>query len=348
MIDRIPALDVRGLAISAFIALVASAVGTAASRRGAHAIGMVSRPNPIVPQHTRTIAYLGGVGVAIGMATALVGLSWLQPAQEIEHASGQTGAILGGAAAFLGLGIMDDRRAFGAAGKFALQAIIAALVVGLGVRVPLFGMPFLDWLASWFWICMLVNAFNFVDVSDGLLASVAACVFTATAVVFPPVANLAVPAAAACVGFLPFNHPPATIFLGDAGSHLLGFLAAALTIVGARGCLEPAVGMVVSAVILIVPLFELCFITVARLRKGIPWWKGSPDHFALRLQASGFTRLRVNAIAVTATVASSVLGAVAIAHSNLAVVVAAIVVLAAAIPCWKRLDVIGAERNPQA
>jgi UDP-GlcNAc:undecaprenyl-phosphate GlcNAc-1-phosphate transferase len=341
VIDRFAATDAGTLAISACIALVAAWVGTAMARRAAYAIGMVSQPNPIVPQHTRSTAYLGGVGVALGIGAATIVTSLIVGSTAAGSSTRQSEAILGGAAAFFVLGILDDRRAFGAATKFALQAIIAAVVVWLGVCAPVCGVLFIDCLASWFWICMLVNAFNFVDVSDGLLASVSICVFAALAVAFPPVTTLAVPAAAACIGFLPRNHPPATIFLGDAGSHLLGFLAAALTIVGVGGCSSPVAGVVVSSIILVVPLFELCFITVARVRKGLPWWKGSPDHFALRMQAEGFTRLQVNAIAVGATCLASFIAIAALALSNHFVFVAAMFVLFAVVPCWRRLDVMG-------
>jgi UDP-GlcNAc:undecaprenyl-phosphate GlcNAc-1-phosphate transferase len=343
--DRVIGHDVNALAMSASIAATMAIAGTALARRTAPAVGMVSRPNPIVPQHTRSVAYLGGVGVAIGIAAAVMAMPWLRRSDGPTLPSGASGAVLVGAAAFLLLGIMDDRRAFGAATKFGLQAVIAAAVVWLGVRTPLSGVPLLDCAACWFWICMLVNAFNFLDVSDGLLASVSVCVFAAIAWAFPTVSPLAVAAAAACIGFLPFNHPPASIFLGDAGSHLLGFLAAALTITGIRDCTSPVAGWVVSALILVVPLFELCFITVARLRKGIPWWKGSPDHFALRMQSEGFTRLTVNALAAGATACAAAVGRTALTTSILAVAAAAIIVLAAAVPCWMRLNLMRGSRQ---
>jgi UDP-GlcNAc:undecaprenyl-phosphate/decaprenyl-phosphate GlcNAc-1-phosphate transferase len=337
MMEQLAEIEATGLTVVAAVAAVSAAIGTVFARRLAHAIGMVSHPNPIVPQHTRSIAYLGGVGVAFGIMVAIMFMWWSSRLDGPTIDIGSWSAVLGCSMAFLLLGIMDDRRAFGAVSKFALQAIIAGVAVSLGMRVPMFGVPPLDWLASWFWICMLVNAFNFVDVSDGLLTSVAAIVFIAIAVAFPHTAPLAVPAAAACLGFLPFNRPPASIFLGDAGSHLLGFIAAALTIIGVRDCPSPVAGWVVSATILIVPLFELVFITVVRIRKGIPWWKGSPDHFALRLQTAGFDRPAVIAIAAGVTVTAATVAVVALRISPIATIIAMALVCCGMIPCWRYL-----------
>lgn len=337
MMEQLREIEATGLTVVAAVAAVSAAIGTVFARRLAHAIGMVSHPNPIVPQHTRSIAYLGGAGVAFGIVVAIMFMWWRSRFNGANFDIGLLPVILGCSAAFLLLGVMDDRRAFGAASKFTLQAIIAGVAVSLGVRVPMFGILPIDWFASWLWICILVNAFNFVDVSDGLLTSVAAIVFIAIAVAFPHTAPLAVPAAAACLGFLPFNRPPASIFLGDAGSHLLGFIAAALTIIGARDCPSPVAGWLVSAAILVVPLFELVFITIVRIRKGIPWWKGSPDHFALRLQAAGFDRPAVNAIAAGVTVTAAIAAVVALRISLIATIIAMALVCCGMIPCWRYL-----------
>src|SRR5207245_10489868 len=101
--------------------------------------------------------------------------------------------------------------------------------------------------------------------------------------------------AGASAGFLVFNCPPARIFLGDAGSHLLGFLLAACTM---SSFPVAATWRHYAAVLLLVgvPLFELVFLTVTRIRKGLPWWRGSPDHFSLRLLAAGLSRLQADVV----------------------------------------------------
>jgi UDP-GlcNAc:undecaprenyl-phosphate GlcNAc-1-phosphate transferase len=95
--------------------------------------------------------------------------------------------------------------------------------------------------------------------------------------------------ASGCAAVLVLNLPPARIFLGDAGSHLLGYSAAILSLAAARESPAP-LRLVVSLLLVSVPLFELVFITAIRIAKGLPWWRGSPDHFSLRLQAMGYSR----------------------------------------------------------
>ena len=278
------------LAWTGVAALVAGWLGTFGVRALALRLGIVNHPNPLIPQHTRPVAYLGGVGVAIGIAFGLVTL-----------------AVLGGslpgwtlmvpALLFLAIGVVDDLIALSAAQKFGLQALAAALAVGGGVAAPITGLGPLDAAISWLWLVTLVNAFNLTDVCDGLLASLCVVALAALAVLDPPHAGWAIGVAAACLGFLFLNRPPARIFLGDAGSHLLGYLAAAFSLEAARGAAHPAPVLAAALWILGVPLFELTFLIAVRTRRGIAWWKGSPDHFSLRLQAAGFTRGQTDLIA---------------------------------------------------
>jgi len=293
------ATDIQPLIIPALAALIGATVGTLAVRTFARRFNIVNKPNPIVPQHTRPVAYLGGVGLAIGAACGMLALFLTGQGDEalavFPFASSVIPAVL-----FLALGVVDDLVTFKPAKKFVLQAGVAALAVGLGLWCPLTGITLVDRALCWFWIVTLVNAFNFTDVCDGLLGSLSAVMFAFIAFAFPTVAPIAIVCAAASVGFLVFNKPPATIFLGDAGSHLLGFVAAALTVVGASDAgAAPMSRLIAPLFLVIVPLFELTFLTVVRIRKGLAWWRGSPDHFSLRLQAGGFSRLQTDTIACT-------------------------------------------------
>jgi len=92
-----------------------------------------------------------------------------------------------------------------------------------------------------------------------------------------------------CAAVLILNLPPARIFLGDGGSHMLGYFAAILSLAAAHESSVP-VRIVVALLLVFVPLFELIFITGTRISKGLPWWRGSSDHFSLRLQAMGYSR----------------------------------------------------------
>jgi UDP-GlcNAc:undecaprenyl-phosphate GlcNAc-1-phosphate transferase len=318
--------DASRLAIPGAIALISGVVGTGIVRSFARRFGIVNKPNPIVPQHTRPVAYLGGVGVGIAVAAGSIAIA---ASADAARPANSALAVAVPAVLFLALGVVDDLVALKPAKKFVLQAIVAALAVVLGVRCPLSGIPALDAALSWFWIATLVNAFNFTDVCDGLLGGLGAVMFALMALAYPATAPLSLVIAAACVGFLAFNKPPATIFLGDAGSHLLGFLAAAITIAGATEArADPLVAVAAPALLVGVPLFELTFLTVVRVRKGLAWWRGSPDHFSLRLQAGGFSRWQTDAIACTFAAAFG-LGALAMPRvqmaGQLAIIGAAIV-----------------------
>jgi UDP-GlcNAc:undecaprenyl-phosphate GlcNAc-1-phosphate transferase len=274
-----PPLAVAALSITT--ASVATAAATPLMRLIAKQTGFMSRPNPIVAQHRREIAYLGGVAVAIGTAAgAAVAGAFGTPL-------GSVTLILG--VAFLALGTIDDLRALPPAPKFLCQALVAGIAVHAGIRGAPTGITGLDAALSWLWICTLVNAFNFVDVCDGLLSSVVLVALVVLSVACPGQSHLALPCAGACIGFLLFNWPPATIFLGDAGSHFLGFLAAATSLLGVGHDGQP-LNWLAIVLMFSVPLFELVFITAVRIRLRIPWWRGSPDHFALRMQAAGWSR----------------------------------------------------------
>src|SRR5687767_10536071 len=275
------------------VAAVGGLVGTFVSRAAARRFSILSHPNPNVAQHVRPVAYLGGIGVAIGVAFGIA-MAAIWGDDAMWRPDVWRWDITVGAIAFLALGVADDLYAFPPARKFVLQTA-AAIVVGVLVASGPDG-SWADGFTAALFILVLTNGVNLVDVSDGLVAGLGMIAGVAFAIFNPGSDALAMALAGACAGFLVFNAPPASIFLGDAGSHLIGFLLAMLSFDFWRA--HPA-GTTATAIILVngVVLFELLFLFVVRSAKGIPWWRGSPDHFALRMQAAGMSRWNVNAIA---------------------------------------------------
>jgi UDP-GlcNAc:undecaprenyl-phosphate GlcNAc-1-phosphate transferase len=275
--------------------------------------------------------FLGAASVVLALLAAKRWGVW----RDIPMPSGGP-AIALAAVLFLSLGVVDDLLVLSAGMKFAGQAAIAALAVALGIMQPLTGYRIADAAICWFWIVMLVNAFNLTDVCDGLVGGLSVILFACIAWVHPLHTPWAMILAGACVGFLIFNIPPASIFLGDAGSHLLGFLVAALLLSSPTGLrIWPHIPQAV--LIAGVPLFELAFLIAIRTRKGLRWWKGSPDHFSLRLQAAGLSRWQTDGIAWGTAAALGV----AAASLELLGPVAGSVLLAAAAGglalCWRAL-----------
>jgi UDP-GlcNAc:undecaprenyl-phosphate GlcNAc-1-phosphate transferase len=303
-------------------------------------IGFVNHPNPIVAQHVRPVAYLGGPGIALAILIAVVALPFVKDAQAAKM-------LLPGVA-FLILGIADDRKAFPAGPKFLFQALLALFAVLSGLVYPVTGLIVADRALSMSWILILVNAFNLVDVCDGLLAGLAAIFFAFCIVIAPAHAALAALVCGACLGFLFYNRPRATIFLGDAGSHFLGFMAAAISLTPGNTWTPrqyiPALGLALA-----VPLFETTFLVIVRSAHGMPWWRGSPDHFALRLQAAGLTAARTDLIAwgiAALLTAGALLFPTLEGNGKLGVVVAAAV--AAAVSAWYLLKLGPARRTSPA
>lgn len=275
-------------------------------------LGIVNKPNPIIPQHVKPVAYLGGIGIFGGIVLGLVASYFLMHDLFIEITSifpventifTSLKPVLGlaiGSTAYLLWGMYDDLKALEAFPKFIGQVIISVACVLMGIKTNMFGNDFIDFLFSAFWILFVVNALNFTDVCDGLVGSICCITFLVTGILLPGISTFSFLISAATLGFLFFNSPRASIFMGDAGSHMLGFLLAATGILKSQshGFIDGSVWMVLLASL---PVFELIFITTIRLSRGMPWWKGSPDHFSLRLQKGEFTRWQIDILSAMIT-----------------------------------------------
>lgn len=267
-------------------------------RHWAIKMNIVNKPNPIIPQHIKPVAYLGGVAILLSIIIAVIYAYYFQSdlLNQLYKPYLPIIAITRGAVGYLALGVYDDLKQLKALPKFICQLILAVICVLLGIQTNLFHIFYFDFLFSIFWIVLIVNALNFTDVCDGLVAGICVITFLTVGILNTEFRTFSFLISGTTLGFLFFNLPRASIFLGDAGSHLLGFILAALAISGSQNLslLDAAVWM---WLLCSVPLFELIFITSIRVYKGKPWWKGSPDHFSLRLQKAGLSRLQIDFLA---------------------------------------------------
>jgi UDP-GlcNAc:undecaprenyl-phosphate/decaprenyl-phosphate GlcNAc-1-phosphate transferase len=209
-------------------------------------------------------------------------------------------AILAGAVGMLLLGLWDDKRELRPAVKFFCQFAIALMVAASGARITLF-VPnaVFSYVLTVLWILTVINAFNFMDNMNGLcsgLGTIGALYFGLTAATAPIpqylVALIAFLVSGALIGFLPYNFPRARSFLGDSGSHLVGYLLAVLAILPHfYTSRNPHFFAVLTPIlILAVPLGDLVWVVILRWRLGKPFYIGDNNHLSHRLVQAGLGR----------------------------------------------------------
>ena len=207
-----------------------------------------------------------------------------------------------GAVLAVTLGTFDDVRHLKAHWKFLGQFIIAVIAVGgAGIRVTLFvEAPWFGFAVTVFWFMLLMNAINFFDNMDGLAAGtagIALLLFTAAAGFQQQyfVACLSALGSGCAFGFWFYNYTPASIFMGDGGSHFLGYLLAvssAGTTYFNSSVAASRISVLIPLCILAVPIFDAMCVTVVRTLNGKPFWIGDHNHISHRFVRMGLSRKR--------------------------------------------------------
>jgi UDP-GlcNAc:undecaprenyl-phosphate GlcNAc-1-phosphate transferase len=250
------------------------------------------------------LAVLTALGLPVLVGAAALFNGWLSGSLVAALQYGfsqrgpQIGAILAGAAAMCALGWLDDRYELRPALKFAGQFLIALGVAAAGVRITLFVPNALfSYAVTILWILTVTNAFNFMDNMNGLctgLGIMGAWYFGWLAAEQGQylVASLALLTCGALAGFLPFNFPKASAFLGDAGSHLVGYLMAVLAILPHfySGQNPHRLAVLSPLLVLAVPLLDLVAVVLIRLRLGKPFYVGDTNHLSHRLVRRGWSK----------------------------------------------------------
>src|SRR6478735_3626011 len=236
-------------------------------------------------------------GLAILVAVEIAGWIWLP-------GEGESRSILLGAVAIAAVGVLDDIWELPAPLKLAGQIAAATIPVAAGVRVDVLTLPFvggfeLGWLAyplTVLGIVAVVNVINFLDGVDGLAAGVctiAAITLAAIALSLDRNAAgvLAALTAGAALGFLRHGFPPASSFMGDTGSNLLGYLLATASVQGALKT-NAVVALVFPLVVLAVPILDTGFVVAKRLKYRQPIYQADTWHFHHRMANIGFSQRR--------------------------------------------------------
>jgi len=212
------------------------------------------------------------------------------------------GLLSGGAILFV-LGLIDDRFGMSPLVKLAGQIIAAIILYYCNIQIALFiDRAFINFAVTLFWIVLITNAFNLLDNMDGLSGGVAVIALVllgiSTLLVGRQVfmSSIAFTLAGCIAGFLRYNLNPSSIFMGDAGSLVIGYMVAALTVQSTfyQTGTENATGWAVAmpAVILAVPIFDTLSVILIRIKNGKPIYVGDKNHFSHRLVALGMSHRR--------------------------------------------------------
>ncbi|HAJ56764.1 MAG TPA: undecaprenyl-phosphate alpha-N-acetylglucosaminyl 1-phosphate transferase [Candidatus Omnitrophica bacterium] len=231
------------------------------------------------------VSKIGGVGLVLSffLAIYLFGAPWF-----LYVAFGLT---------FL-LGVFDDIFVLSPFKKLSAQVVIALFLAFAGVRTDIiFVPPALNVLITVAWIVVLMNAFNFLDILDGLAAGLG--VITSLAFFFVAyrthnymVMALALSLLGSDLCFLWFNFPRARLYMGDTGSLFNGVVFASMAIMLSYAPHGREMALLTPLLILALPIYDFIFLIVMRFKAGRPLTQKSRDHFVLRFLGRGFTTLQ--------------------------------------------------------
>lgn len=269
------------------------------------------------------------LGHLLGPGQGEAATAWLRlPASLLSHLpglweqSGRLWILLAGGTVLMVLGLVDDVRGLGWKIRLGVQTLVATVLVLLGWRMSLYiEGPWITGPLSVLWIVGLVNSFNMLDNMDGLSAGVAAIAAAMLAAVMllagdpathqPQlfVGGLLLVIVGALAGFLWHNRPPARLFMGDAGSYLIGYLLAVATLTATfAGEDVPVHAVLAPLCVLAVPLYDTVTVIWIRLRAGRSPFVGDKSHFSHRLVELGMSKTQA-VLTIYLTTATCGLGA---------------------------------------
>jgi UDP-GlcNAc:undecaprenyl-phosphate GlcNAc-1-phosphate transferase len=268
------------LGLSFALSFLLTIYGTPVTRRVAHRYQLLDYPNGNLKKQKEPVPYMGGV---------IIYFAFISPVSLLFQFNKELLGILFAGSILLVVGLFDDLKAITPGIKILFQVIATYILLKSGIYINLVILPpWLNSVLSFFWILTIINAFNIIDIMDGLASSVGVL---ASLTIFLVslyngnflIAILSLSLAGGLLGFLKFNWEPARIYLGDAGSTFIGMVIGALAVMGDYTTYNDF-AFVSAILILAIPLFDLVYVMILRLLKGKNPFFGSPDHFALRLK----------------------------------------------------------------
>lgn len=283
------------------VALILALCATPPVRFAAEKLGLKPLPQSPRHVHSRPVARLGGVAIFVAVAITVGVLAAVGPLLGISSAAVRMSERLLAIASIIFLvGLWDDLAGLGARGKFTAQILAAILLYasGFGIQhitvLPTHLSSVLALPLTVLWVVLITNAFNLIDGLDGLAAGSAlfsTLVICGIAAVHRNdlILPIAVITAGAIAGFLPYNFSPATIFLGDCGSLLIGFLLSAIALVGSQKS-PTMVAVAIPVVSFGLPITDLAVAVARRFLNRKPLFSADREHIHHKLLSRGLSQ----------------------------------------------------------
>ncbi len=274
--------------------------------------------------HHRPTASLGGIAIFLAFISSLVITAVIQSMKQGSNpeANFQWKLLIGPGFIFL-VGLVDDFRPLSPPVKLVGQIIAAAIVVFQGYTTDFFT-PRIDnsliaqvpnIILTFIWIIGITNAINLLDNMDGLAGGV--CFITAMLLAFffyrsdnLSLAQVSLALAGSILGFLLYNFPPASIFMGDSGALMLGFTLATLAIVRQPQASNVFAVLGVPTLLFLIPILDTLFVVFTRVLRGKSPFEGGKDHTSHRLIKFGFSERKTLMIIFGAAILSGFLGSI--------------------------------------
>ncbi len=263
---------------------------TPLTRQLARRTGFLDQPSAR-KVHAAPTPLLGGLAIYGAFVVALLLFrNWPQHVVEL-------GAILAGATGLAVIGMVDDKIGLSPRSKFPAQFLAAGVALAVGIRIEFTLNPIVDGALTIFWIVGLINAINFMDNMDGLAAGTSAI---AAGFIFvlaasqgqEMVSTLAAALCGSAIGFLIYNFNPASTFMGDTGSLVLGFVLAVLAIKMRFPVHPREITWIIPILVLGLPIFDTTLVFVTRIAEGRSPFQGGKDHTSHRLTLLGLNHRR--------------------------------------------------------
>lgn len=284
--------------VSFFVAFMLSLLITPISKKISYKVGAIDYPKDR-GVHSKPMPLAGGTAIVFAfVATVLLVLPFVNSYDKSEI----FGLIIGGILISV-VGFLDDIYDLNARVKLLFQLLAALIVIYTGTTIDYINIPFvgrvvlgnLDIIITIIWIVGITNAVNLIDGLDGLAAGVSS-IAAICLLLLSLMSNTQVPIAiiltaslaGSCLGFLPHNFNPATIFMGDTGSTFLGF---SLAVISIQGSLKSYTALTIfsATFVLGLPIFDTFFAIIRRVITGKPIMQADRGHLHHRLVDRGYS-----------------------------------------------------------